>query len=84
MYNYWAILGLDILAVLLWIVSFPIMASQIANSTVYYAAYDYDYSDYYSDIYYKRGLGVEKRAETTWATYKSIMIATAALAGLEL
>ncbi|KAF7880847.1 uncharacterized protein EAF02_006738 [Botrytis sinoallii] len=81
LYNYWAILGLDIIAVILWVVSFPILASQIANAITV----DYSCDSYYSCYYYKhkRGLGLEKRAETTWETYKGVMIATSALGGLE-
>ncbi|KAM0174542.1 hypothetical protein ACHAPF_006093 [Botrytis cinerea] len=80
MYNYWAILGLDILAVILWVVSFPILASQIANAiTVEDTCYTY-YDGY---CYYKHKRGLEKRAETTWETYKNVMIATSALAGIE-
>ncbi|APA10456.1 hypothetical protein SS1G_07042 [Sclerotinia sclerotiorum 1980 UF-70] len=85
-YNYWAVLGLDIIAVILWVVSFPVLASQIATAVTYYDYDDYScgYYYYYSCSYkHKRGLGVEKRAETTWETYKGIMIATAALAGIQ-
>lgn len=83
LYNYWAVLGLDIIAVILWVVSFPILASQIANAVTVQETCDsyYDYCYYYK---HKRGLGLEKRAETTWETYKSVMIATSALGGLEL
>ncbi|TGO30442.1 hypothetical protein BPAE_0005g00360 [Botrytis paeoniae] len=81
LYNYWAILGLDIIAVILWVVSFPILASQIANAiTVEDTCTSYYYCYYYKR---KRGLGLEKRAETTWETYKNVMIATSALGGLE-
>ncbi|TGO51465.1 hypothetical protein BOTNAR_0355g00060 [Botryotinia narcissicola] len=82
LYNYWAVLGLDIIAVILWVVSFPILASQIANAVTVQETCDsyYDYCYYYK---HKRGLGLAKRAETTWETYKSVMIATSALGGLE-
>lgn len=81
MYNYWAILGLDILAVILWVVSFPILASQIANAI----AVEDTCSTYYDGYcYYKHKRGLEKRAETTWETYKNVMIVTSALAGVEL
>ncbi|PQE10422.1 Integral membrane protein [Rutstroemia sp. NJR-2017a WRK4] len=90
LYNYWAILGLEILAVIFWVVSFPLLASEIANSLGYYS-----YSDYYSSYgctysydgycYYKqkRGLELAKRATTTFYTYRNAMIAAAALGGLE-
>ncbi|PQE13557.1 Integral membrane protein [Rutstroemia sp. NJR-2017a BVV2] len=90
LYNYWAILGLDILAVIFWVVSFPLLASEIANYTEYYS-----YTDYYSGYdcsysydgycYYKqkRGLEIAKRATTTFYTYRNAMIAAAALGGLE-
>ncbi|KAA8568553.1 hypothetical protein EYC84_007573 [Monilinia fructicola] len=83
MYNYWAILGLDIIAVILWAVSFPILAAQIANSVIYDTGYSYD--PYYGDYYYKnkRGMGNQKRATTTWETYRNTMFATAALGGVE-
>ncbi|KAF7948934.1 hypothetical protein EAE96_008114 [Botrytis aclada] len=83
LYNYWAILGLDIIAVILWVVSFPILASQIANAITVEdscSSYYYGYCYYYK---HKRGLGLQRRAETTWETYKSVMIATSALGGLE-
>ncbi|QSZ34999.1 hypothetical protein DSL72_007861 [Monilinia vaccinii-corymbosi] len=82
MYNYWAILALDILAVVLWLSAFPTLAAQIATSVVYTSSYDTYYGAYYN-YKIKRGLGIERRAETTWDTYKGTMIASSAFGALE-
>jgi hypothetical protein len=72
------------------VVSFPLLASEIANATYYYTDYSssgydclYEYDGY---CYYKhkRGLEIVKRATTTIYTYQNAMIAAAALGGLEL
>ncbi|KAM3067842.1 hypothetical protein ACMFMG_011326 [Clarireedia jacksonii] len=88
LYNYWAILGLDILAVIFWVVSFPLLGSEIASYSDYYTGYSSSYdclSEYNGYCYYKhkRGLDIVKRATTTLYTYRNAMIAAAALGGLE-
>ncbi|KAI1768130.1 hypothetical protein GGR53DRAFT_13780 [Hypoxylon sp. FL1150] len=51
-YNYWAILGLDIFLVVFWLISFAILAAQVAAAFAYYDEVrdeyddDYDLSDY--------------------------------------
>ena len=54
-YNYWAILGLDIFLLLFWLISFAVLAAQVAaswpNYGEYLGYYD-DYSDYYYDYDY--------------------------------
>lgn len=44
-YNYWAILALDIFLLLFWLISFAVLAAQVAATW----AYNDDYFDYYSD-----------------------------------
>lgn len=44
-YNYWAILALDIFLLIFWLISFAVLAAQVAAS---WANYD-DYFDYYND-----------------------------------
>jgi hypothetical protein len=76
-YNYWAILGLDIFAVVFWIIAFPLLASEVASFVVVTCAY-YDYGTCY---YYKRS--IEKRDVNPY-TYRNAMAAAAGLGGLEL
>jgi len=85
-YNYWAILGLDIFAVIFWIISFPLLASEVADFVVF-DNYNNDYTcSYYIGDYcvYKRSLGLSKRF---WidssTTYRNAMAAAAGLGGLE-
>jgi len=82
-YNYWAILGLDIFAIVFWLISFALLASEVAA----YSVVDYTYTDYscyyYDDCSKKRDLGLDKRATTTVATYRNAMAACAGLGGLE-
>ena len=46
LYNCWAALALEIFTLIMWLVSFAILASYSANFGLYY------YSDYYYNIYY--------------------------------
>ena len=71
-YNYWAVLGLDILLVIMWLSSFALLASQVATiysyaGSVYYDYYGYSYG----------GLG----AASAWA---GCLAAASALGGVEL
>ncbi|RYP77206.1 hypothetical protein DL771_001255 [Monosporascus sp. 5C6A] len=75
-YNYWAILGLDVFLLLFWLISFAVLAAQVAPFLAYYSAYyDYysDYSDYYD--YYSYDDAV--------LTYVAILAGAAGLGGLE-
>ncbi|KAH6687864.1 hypothetical protein F5X68DRAFT_275572 [Plectosphaerella plurivora] len=49
-YNYWAVLSLDIFLVIFWLVAFAVLASQVSAlySLVGLSSYYYDYSYYYS------------------------------------
>lgn len=49
-YNYWAILGLDIFLLLFWLISFAVLAAQVAPRLAYYEA-NKDYFDDYYDYY---------------------------------
>lgn len=70
-YNYWAVLGLDILLVIFWLSSFALMASQVApfmnGETYCYLGYCETY----------RLTGTDK-------TFADCMAAVAGLGGLEL
>jgi hypothetical protein len=88
MYNYWAVLGLDIFACVFWIISFSLLASEVAAIQIvtYYSS---DSCDAYSDAgvcYKKRGLGyLSKRYATTNVyTYRNSLAAASGLGGLEL
>jgi hypothetical protein len=85
LYNYWAILGLDIFAVVFWIISFSIMASEVAANW----NFDDDYYVNYGCVYYygyclkKRSLD-ERHTLAAAYTYRNSMAAAAGLGGLEL
>lgn len=68
-YNYWAVLGLDIFMVIMWLSSFALLASQVA---AFFAYSSYDY--YYGYV----GLGTGDRIVV------SCLAAASALGGLEL
>lgn len=74
-YNYWAVLSLDIFLVIMWLASFALLASEVA------AIYSYTsstYYDYYSGSYYtSSGLG----GATAWA---ACLAAASGLGGLQL
>jgi hypothetical protein len=86
MYNYWAILGLDIFACVFWIISFSLLASEVAAYQI--VTYNSDSCDYYYDgyCYKKRSLNfLPKRVATTNVyTYRNSMAAASGLGGLEL
>ncbi|KAL1853681.1 hypothetical protein VTK73DRAFT_8879 [Phialemonium thermophilum] len=48
LYNYWAVLALDIFLVVMWIASFALLASQVASIFSYIDSYD-DYYGYSTD-----------------------------------
>ncbi|KAI0839321.1 hypothetical protein F5Y06DRAFT_32347 [Hypoxylon sp. FL0890] len=72
-YNYWAILGLDIFLVIFWLISFAILAAQVATAFVYYESY----SDYYDDYYDMSDY------DTAVTTYAACLAAAAGLGGVE-
>jgi hypothetical protein len=85
MYNYWAVLGLDIFAIIFWIISFSLLASEVAAYQIvtYSDTCAYYYNGY---CYKKRGLNfLPKRVATTNVyTYRNSMAAASGLGGLEL
>lgn len=85
-YNYWAILGLDIFAIVFWIISFSLLASEVAGySIVTYSSSDCIYSSA-GVCYYKRSQALknlEKRETTNVYTYRNAMAAASGLGGLE-
>ncbi|TVY64218.1 hypothetical protein LSUE1_G008789 [Lachnellula suecica] len=80
-YNYWAILALDVFALIFWIISMAYLAWTTAAATWYYT--DYSCSDYYYYCYKKRDSPLAVRATTDLATYRNSMAAAAGLGGLE-
>jgi len=87
MYNYWAILGLDIFGVVFWLVSFALLASEVAAYQI--VTYTFDTSScnyYYAGVCYKkRSLNfLAKRVATTNVyTYRNALAAASGLGGLE-
>jgi hypothetical protein len=82
-YNYWAILGLDIFAIIFWLISFALLASEVAGYSV--VTYYDNYCTYVNGYCYKkRAIGLEKRASTSPYTYRNAMAAASGLGGLEL
>ena len=69
LYNYWAILALDIFLVIFWLCSFALLAAQVS----YLFIYGVDYS--YYDSYYFSG------ATLTWL---SCLATAAGLGGVQL
>jgi len=70
-YNYWAILGLDIFAIVFWFSSFILMAVEASRfHTVYF----------FDEIFFKRSL---VKRNTNFHTYKGVMGATAGMGALE-
>ncbi|KUJ20106.1 uncharacterized protein LY89DRAFT_549354, partial [Mollisia scopiformis] len=81
-YNYWAILGLDIFAIIFWVVSFSYLASEVAE----YQIVTYDDTcayTYYGYCVKKRGFTLSKRDTTDVYTYRNSMAAACGLGGLE-
>ena len=76
LYNYWAILALDIFAVVFWLSAFILTAVEAAR---FKDRVDGAYHRYYS--YYKRDLA---RRDTSVSTYRNVFAATAAMGALEL
>jgi len=79
-YNYWAILSLDIFAVVFWVISFSLLAWEVA-AYGWAVSYSYSYCDAYGYCYKKRDL--EARATTNVYTYRNALAAAAGLGGLE-
>lgn len=82
-YNYWAILGLDVFAIIFWIISFSILAWEVAEYG-WEVTYTYSYCAY-GYCYKKRDTPfLEKRATTNVYTYRNALAAASGLGGLEL
>jgi len=81
MYNYWAILGLDIFAIVFWITSFSLLASEVAAYQI--VTYSNDDCTYYYYGYCVKKRNLEERATTNVYTYRNSMAAASGLGGLE-
>jgi len=83
LYNYWAVLGLDIFAVFFWLISFAILASEVAAYQIitYSDACAYNYAG----VCYKRDLSslAKRYATTNVYTYRNALAAASGLGGLE-
>ncbi|KAI1251308.1 hypothetical protein MGN70_005874 [Eutypa lata] len=73
-YNYWAILGLDIFLLLFWLISFAVLAAQIAPYITYYS----DYSDYYDGYY-----SYYSTYDAAYLTYLGVLAGAAGIGGIE-
>lgn len=84
-YNYWAILGLDIFAIVFWLISFSYLAYDVASVKIVTYSYSRGCAFIYDGYCYKnkRGLDIAKRSTTTIYTYRNAMAAAAGLGGLE-
>jgi hypothetical protein len=81
-YNYWAVLALDIFAVLFWLISFPLLASRVAqegkNGSVSGANLNGS-----TDCFWGPCFVLSKRG-TNFRTYRNSMAAASGLGALEL
>jgi len=89
-YNYWAILSLDIFAVIFWIISMSLLAWEVAAFSWAFgvgsdsSGSNCTYVAYYGDVCYKkRDAALGKRATTDLYTYRNALAAAAGLGGLE-
>jgi hypothetical protein len=71
-YNYWAVLGLDVFFVVMWLIAFALLTSQVAP------VFGYDSYTYTSSGYISVGLS---GFELTWS---ATQITAAALGGVQL
>ncbi|KAI0126866.1 hypothetical protein BJ170DRAFT_421668 [Xylariales sp. AK1849] len=71
LYNYWAILALDIFLVIFWLISFALLAAQVAP---YMGGYSY--CDYWGDCY-------TESLSDAQMTYAACLAAAAGIGGLE-
>lgn len=86
-YNYWAILGLDIFAIVFWIVSLSLLADEIAQYSWVvtdsaggsYCFYD-DVGEY---VCYKKRSVIARHSNAV-VTYRNALAAACGLSGLEL
>ncbi|ESZ92316.1 hypothetical protein SBOR_7307 [Sclerotinia borealis F-4128] len=80
-YNYWAVLGLDILASLLWLVAFPFFAPDIVARIIA----NKPNIDYMDDSVSLPPIEEEMGdfVIDNWETYRNVMIATFALSAVE-
>ncbi|KAI6082851.1 hypothetical protein F4821DRAFT_246132 [Hypoxylon rubiginosum] len=74
-YNYWAILALDIFLVIFWLISFAILAAQVASAFAYYDEVRDYYGEYYDDYL--------DEYDTAVTVYGSCLAAAAGLGGVE-
>jgi hypothetical protein len=77
-YNYWAVLALDIFAVLFWLISFPLLASRVARE-----GKSGSVSGANTDCYWGPCFVLLKRG-TDFYTYRNSMAAASGLGALEL
>jgi hypothetical protein len=88
-YNYWAILGLDMLAIVFWITAFALLASEVApfgSSSSIFAPITIPtciYRVFGFCVKNKRHLSLATRSFSA-ITYRNAMDAAAGLGGLEL
>ncbi|PSS10548.1 hypothetical protein M430DRAFT_60985 [Amorphotheca resinae ATCC 22711] len=83
-YNYWALLGLDIFSIIFWIISFSLLASEIADySWAFHGGFSCAY-DAFTGLYdlCARKRGVLGKRDSVY-TYRNALAAACGLGGLE-
>jgi hypothetical protein len=79
-YNYWAVLALDIFAILFWLISFPLLASRVAREGKNGSVSGADGS---TDCFWGPCFVLLKRG-TDFYTFRNSMAAASSLGALEL
>ncbi|PVH85484.1 hypothetical protein DL98DRAFT_568257 [Cadophora sp. DSE1049] len=80
-FNYWAVIGLDIFALVFWLISFALLASEAAAWTI--ITHFGDNCAYSTTTYCYRKRALVQKRSTDYRTYQNAMAAGAGLGGLE-
>ena len=81
-FNYWAVIGLDIFALVFWLISFALLASEAAAWTI--TTHFGDNCAYSNTAYCYRKRALAQKRSTDYRTYRNAMAAGAALGGFEM
>ncbi|KAL5319550.1 hypothetical protein ACEPPN_012605 [Leptodophora sp. 'Broadleaf-Isolate-01'] len=81
-YNYWAVIGLDTFALIFWLISFSLLASEAAAWSI--ITHYSDNCAYSTTAYCYRKRALVQKRSTDYRTYRNAMAAGAGLGGLEL
>ncbi|KAH6715284.1 hypothetical protein BKA61DRAFT_604134 [Leptodontidium sp. MPI-SDFR-AT-0119] len=80
-YNYWAVIGLDTFALIFWLISFSLLASEAAAWSI--ITHYSDNCAYSTTAYCYRKRALVQKRSTDYRTYRNAMAAGAGLGGLE-